>query len=41
MDTTKYNNFTTIIGKEKEGETKEGVCIEKNQEDGINTKISY
>ena len=21
MDTTKYNNFTTIIGKEKEGET--------------------
>ena len=26
---------------EKEGETKEGVCIEKNQEDGINTRTLY
>ena len=25
----------------KEGETKEGVCIEKNQEDGINIRTLY
>ncbi len=25
----------------KEGETKEGVCIEKNHEDGINTRTLY
>ena len=27
--------------EKKKGETKEGVCIEKNQEDGINTRTLY
>ena len=36
MDTTKYNNFTTIIGKEKDGET----FVVNNKDSEITTEGS-